>query len=109
MHIETVPVGRLHEVFGWQEPAQLPAEWRDVPLVQWRIDADAHILRYVFRHLRPRRHLEFGTLLVDGVIRCVEECEATFWTVNLLNGETKDDKWAYAHKEPNESAPGWAE
>lgn len=61
------------------------------------MEADDYILRYVFRHVRPLRHLEFGTWQGDGVLRCVEECEATVWTVNALEGERRlNGEWAYA-------------
>ncbi len=58
--------------------------------------ADDVILRHRVQELRPARHLEFGTWLGDGVVRCVEECDATVWTINLLEGETLENgRWTY--------------
>jgi len=85
------------EVLGFIGPIGFPEQWRRLPLTDWVIEADDHILRYVYRHFRPGRHLEFGTWLGDGVLRCVEECDATVWTINLPNGETSaSGEWTYA-------------
>ena len=110
--MRTVPVEVLHEHLGFAEPVQFPAEWRRLSLTDWNMAADDQVLRQVFRHVRPLRHLEFGTWLGDGVLRCVEECEATVWTVNLPQGETKPDgQWAYGEMETEKwSAPTrWSE
>lgn len=57
---------------------------------------DAPILRYVFRQARPRRHLEFGTWEGRSALACLEECEATVWSLNLREGETNaQGRWAY--------------
>ena len=94
--LETVAVDDLSDVFGWTTAIDFPATYRTLPLTQWEMAADDVILRYVFRNLRPGRHLEFGTWLGDGVVRCVEECDATVWTINLPGGETLEDgKWTY--------------
>jgi Methyltransferase domain len=110
--VETVAIERLPERFGWPEPIVLPERWASVPLERWKIEADAVILRWIFRHFRPTRHLEFGTLMGDGVIRCVEECDATVWTINLAEGElTADGKWAYTELASDAwpSGGAWAE
>ncbi len=62
---------------------------------------DARVLRYLFRNFAPRRHLEFGTWKGKGARRVLEECEdAVVWTVNLWEGEYKQDgTWAYAGKQ----------
>jgi len=94
--ITIVPVESLHEALGLSAPMSLPPAWRDAPLTSWSVDADDAILRQVFRQFRPMRHLEFGTWLGDGVVRCVEECDATVWTLNLLGGEARPNgDWAY--------------
>jgi predicted O-methyltransferase YrrM len=57
---------------------------------------DAPIFRYIYRSLKPKRHLEFGTWQGTGVLYCLEECEATVWTINLLEGESlPNGRWAY--------------
>jgi hypothetical protein len=95
--IDTVPVDEIRRELGFQEPIAFAAEWRTRPLTDWVIDADDVILRYLFRNFRPGRHLEFGTWQGDGVLRCVEECDATVWTMNVLEGESRSDgEWAYA-------------
>ncbi len=57
---------------------------------------DAPILRYLYRHARPRRHLEFGTWEGRGALACLQECDAAVWSINLRDGETDDQgRWAY--------------
>jgi predicted O-methyltransferase YrrM len=103
--ITTVPVEFLHDALDLSVPVSLPAAWLGVPLPDWKMDADDAILRQVFRQFRPMRHLEFGTLVGDGVLRVVEECDATVWTINLLEGETKPSgQWAYGTEEDEVSA-----
>ena len=95
--IETVAVDEIRRELGFQEPIAFADEWRARPLTDWVIDADDCILRYLFRNFRPCRHLEFGTWQGDGVLRCVEECDAAVWTLNVLEGESRPDgEWAYA-------------
>ena len=102
--ISTVPVEALHQALGVKVPITVPEKWRGVPLADWKMDADDVILRQVFRQFKPDRHLEFGTLLGDGVLRVVEECNATVWTINLLEGETKPSgQWAYGTVEDDVS------
>ena len=58
------------------------------------------------------RHLEFGTWQGDGVLRCVEECDATVWTINVPRGEARPDgEWAYSQMETEEWKPStpWSE
>jgi methyltransferase family protein len=110
--VTTVPVESLHQVLGLSTPVRVPPAWRNVALVDWKMEADDAILRQVFRQVRPMRHLEFGTWLGDGVLRCVEECEATVWTINLLEGETKPSgEWAYGELERDQGSASiaWGE
>jgi hypothetical protein len=110
--IQTVPVDQLHQSLGFSEPLRMPEQWRRQSLVAWNSTADDYVMRHVFRHFRPMRHLEFGTWLGDGVLRCVEECEASVWTINLLAGETKPDgQWAYGEMESDQfaGAGGWSQ
>src|SRR5437016_921791 len=98
--IEAVPVDNLGTSLGFAAPVTFSDQWRRLPLTEWAMAADDEILRYVFRNFRPTRHLEFGTWLGDGVLRCVEECDATVWTINPLEGERlSDGSWAYASRE----------
>jgi hypothetical protein len=69
---------------------------------------DAPIFAYLYRSLRPRRHLEFGTWQGFGAALCLEHCDATVWTINLPNGETQPDGgWSYYQDfSPEEVGPG---
>ncbi len=66
----------------------------------WKTDVDdALILRYLYQHHRPARHLEFGTWQGFGTCLCLESCAATVWTLNLPDGESKPDgSWAYGER-----------
>jgi hypothetical protein len=107
--IETVSVDELQRTLGFNDAIDFSEQWRVQPLSSWKMAADDVILRYVFRNLRPCRHLEFGTWRGDGVVRCVEECDATVWTINVLTGETRPNgDWAYGElvEEGRAPAPG---
>ncbi|HQH70675.1 MAG TPA: hypothetical protein PK360_01215, partial [bacterium] len=87
-----VPVQELHQKMGWPALLDYPAASLRKPLTQWKMEIDdSPIFRYLYRHFRPRRHLEFGTWQGTGVLYCLEECEATVWTLNLPRGETLPD------------------
>jgi predicted O-methyltransferase YrrM len=86
--------------FHFNEPSLSVATDRNKPLSEWDMEKDdAPILRYLFRNLKPRRHLEFGTWQGFGTLCCLEECSATVWTINHPDGELKTDgSWAYSQK-----------
>jgi predicted O-methyltransferase YrrM len=97
--VEVVPVADAHRALGLATPLHLPPEFRNTPLHEWKMAADGDLLRQIFRGFRPTRHLEVGTWLGDGVLRCVEECDATVWTINLLEGESRPGGgWAYGER-----------
>ena len=108
---DIVSVDDIQRELGFLEPIEFAADWRRRPLREWHIEADDAILRYVFRNLRPCRHLEFGTWRGDGVVRCVEECDASVWTINVLTGETRPNgDWAYGELVEEGTAPApWSE
>jgi predicted O-methyltransferase YrrM len=110
--VDTVGVDDLGAALGFAVPIDFRDEWRRLALRHWVMDADDAILRYVFRNARPGRHLEFGTWLGEGVLRCVEECDAAVWTINLLEGETlPNGQWAYGTVFDEAAAvkTGWSE
>ena len=112
IEIETVPVEDVHRVLGLHEALVLPPVWRGTPIADWTMVADGQLLRQIFRRVQPKRHLEFGTWMGDGVVRCLEECDATVWTINLLEGESREDGgWAYGERaKPEwESARLWSQ
>lgn len=97
--VDVVDVAGVHRAIGLQTPLRLPPEFSATALYEWKMAADGDLLRQIFRTFRPMRHLEFGTWLGDGVLRCVEECDATVWTINLLEGESRPDGgWAYGER-----------
>ncbi len=78
------------------------------PFSAWRMQTDdSPILRYLYRHFQPKRHLEFGTWLGEGVTYCLEETEATVWTVNLPFGDASSSYGFYTEDIPD--AQRWAE
>ena len=99
LHIPIVSVRDLHKKLGFETPINYPKTSLEKPLNQWKMEIDdAPIFRYIYRNFRPRRHLEFGTWQGTGVVYCLEECDATVWTINLPFGENKKNGYpAYAH------------
>ncbi len=90
MTIPVVPVRELHRALGFAIPIEYPQSSLTKPLAKWKMEIDdSPIFRYLYRHFRPTRHLEFGTWQGAGVVYCLEECEATVWTLNLPFGETR--------------------
>jgi predicted O-methyltransferase YrrM len=77
-----------------------PPPFRHPGWAAWRTEVhDASILRYLYEHHRPTRHLEFGTWQGFGTCLCLESCAATVWTLNLPDGESKPDgSWAYGER-----------
>jgi predicted O-methyltransferase YrrM len=87
-YLDVVPVAALHRRLGIAEPLLYPRTSLEKPLSQWQMEVDdAPILRYLYRQLRPTRHLEFGTWEGTGTCYCLEECDAKVWTINLPDGE----------------------
>ncbi len=92
IEIPTVHVCGLQERLGFKEPLDFPMSSLCRPLTTWQMARDdAPILRYLYRGFRPERHLEFGTWEGFGTLLCLEESEATVWTMNLQDGETYPD------------------
>ena len=86
--LTVVPVDQVHNRLGFDEPLVLPAESLAKPLSQWKMEVDdAPIFRYLYRNFQPHRHLEFGTWQGCGTVLCLEECQASVWTLNLPFGE----------------------
>jgi hypothetical protein len=107
-----VPVKELHTRLGYREPLHYPEASMEKPLTQWEIETDdAPIFRYIYRTFRPRRHLEFGTWQGAGTVYCLEECEATVWTINLPFGDFNANgigQYGYYDAETNEIL-AWAQ
>jgi hypothetical protein len=111
MVVREVPASQLHKVFGFRERLQVLQTTLEKPLADFKMEVDdAPIFRYMYRNFKPRRHLEFGTWEGTGVLLCLEECDATVWTMNLLQGERRPDgTWAYGREfSDSEPVPEWA-
>jgi len=105
--IEVVSVQTLHERLGFTQPLDYPAESQHKPFSKWKMEVDdAPILRYIYRHSRPRRHLEFGTWEGSGACYCLDECDATVWTINLAGGEVINGEPVYSSTSPTELPVG---
>ena len=77
--IDIVAVESLRDRLGLP-PAEATLESVFKPLAEWSPQTDdAPILRYIFRHLQPKRHIEFGTSDAASTASCLEECRATVW------------------------------
>ncbi len=77
----------------------------NTPLNQWNMESDdGPLFSYIYRNFRPQRHLEFGTWQGFGTSLCLKACDATVWTLNLPDGEEKQDgSWAYGHRVTDET------
>lgn len=98
LDVPKISVKNLHIKLGFSKPLDYLESSLNKPLTDWKMEVDdAPIFRYVYRNFRPRRHLEFGTWQGTGVLYCLEECDATVWTLNILQGEERPDgSWAYS-------------
>lgn len=86
--VPVVSVDELHTRLGLAQPIAYPSSSRAKPLTAWLMeDDDSPIFRYLYRQLLPKRHLEFGTWRGAGTLYCLEESNATVWTLNLPFGE----------------------
>jgi hypothetical protein len=89
--LDVVSVIDLHERLGFATPLEYPQGSMNKSFADWKMEVDdAPILRYIYRHVRPRRHLEFGTWEGTGACYCLDECDAHVWTINLPDGERID-------------------
>lgn len=100
-NIPTISLKDLHKKLGVNTPINYPQSSLIKPLAEWKMEIDdSPILMYIYRHFRPRRHLEFGTWQGMGTLYCLEESDATVWTINPPFGEDRPDgDAAYGHEE----------
>ena len=86
--IPIVYIRDLHKHLGFGSEIIYPVSSLQKNLSDWKMQVDdAPIFRYIYRNFRPRRHLEFGTWIGEGVLYCLEESDATVWTINTPFGE----------------------
>jgi predicted O-methyltransferase YrrM len=109
--IPLIDVNKLHTQLKFKTPIDYPSTSLHKPLTQWKMEIDdSPIFRYIYRNVKPRRHLEFGTWRGTGTMYCLEECDATVWTVNIPFGEENIDGMpTYTHfPEEKASVHAWA-
>jgi len=99
--VSSVDREALPRQFGWTEHAPRCTTALDA----WQMERDdAPLFAYLYRQFAPKRHLEFGTWQGFGTCLCLENSDATVWTINLPDGETKPDgSWAYGHRVVDET------
>jgi len=87
--IDIVAVEELGSTLGFNLPfaAERKVYRKALADFQTEIDESA-IYGYIYRNLRPSRHLEFGTWEGFGAALCARSCDAEIWTINLPEGET---------------------
>lgn len=110
-NIPVVSARELHKKLGLKVTIDYPETSLNRSFDEWQMEIDdSPIFRYIYRNIRPRRHLEFGTWQGTGVLYCLEECDATIWTINLLHGENKPNGEVGYGISPSEiaSARVWA-
>jgi hypothetical protein len=95
--IDIVSVASLHKRLALPEPLAYPSDSLFKSFADWKMEVDdAPILRYLYRYVRPVRHLEFGTWEGSGACYCLEESDARVWTINLAEGELVGGQPAYS-------------
>lgn len=102
--VPSIPAGELRNLFNYGEAFHFKPHTARLDETRMELD-DVQVLRYLFRNARPRRHLEFGTWEGRGALACLEECDATVWTINLLEGERGKDGAAAYSRAYTESGP----
>lgn len=95
-YITTLGTRIIDTIFNFKENFNIV---NSKELFFWKMELDDQpIFRYLYRNFKPVRHLEFGTWQGEGVAYCLEECDATVWTINLPFGEkTIDGKNVYGY------------
>ena len=105
-YLDVVSVAELHRRLALSSALEYPTESMQKSFAEWQMEVDdAPILRYIYRHMRPARHLEFGTWEGTGACYCLEECDARVWTINLPDGERIDGSPVY-YSTPGEVPEG---
>jgi hypothetical protein len=116
---ETIPsvrVDQLHTRLNFTQSYKSSQSYLTKSFKDWKMQIDdAPIFRYIFRNILPDRHLEFGTWEGFGTLLCLEETDATVWTINLLFGErdlTDESRVCYSFNdtpEDRDAINNWTE
>lgn len=95
-NIERVPLSVINERLNLPDSLAVPKTFLDTALAQFKMEIhDSILLKYLYKNLNPQRHLEIGTWKGYGTVLCLENCDATVWTVNLWEGEKSHAEWVY--------------
>lgn len=90
-YIDIVRVDEMAARLGFAEQMAVPLSNLSKDFRDFRMEReDAPVFRYIYRNLRPARHLEFGTWEGFGVVLCASECQAEVWTINAPTGEVEE-------------------
>ncbi|UOD35545.1 class I SAM-dependent methyltransferase [Deferribacteraceae bacterium V6Fe1] len=105
--VKTIELTNLNKILNSYEELNIN---NNKSLALWKMDIDDQpIFRYIYRNVKPRRHLEFGTWQGAGLLYCLEECSATVWTINLPFGEFVNGDITYGvYTDELESVKAWA-
>lgn len=114
--IPTVNIDVLHSRLAFDTACSYPQASRKKSYLDWKMELDdAPIFRYLYRNFQPHRHLEFGTWEGYGTRLCLEETDATIWTLNIPFGErdpVDDGRVCYSYSDDKKSIDAlehWAE
>ena len=103
--IPLVHILDLHMALDFADAIDYPKSSLIKKFSQWKMEIDdAPIFRYIYRNAKPSRHLEFGTWQGKGAVFCLEESNATVWTINMPFGE---GCYCFSNEELS-SAHAWA-
>ena len=87
--IDIVPVEELGGALGFRRPFATERKIYKKRLTDFQTEIDeAAVYAYIYRNLKPARHLEFGTWEGFGATLCASVCDAEIWTINLPEGES---------------------
>jgi len=89
--IIVVEYDKLHNIFNSKVIFDKTDHLQYFPS-QWSLEiGDIYYIVYILQHLKPIRHLEFGTSIGTSTLAVLENTNATVWTINcLLNNEKND-------------------
>lgn len=74
-----------------------------------QLNNDIDVLGFIFKLFKPQRHLEFGTWTGESALACLQNSDATVWTLNKLFGEYRENgEYAYGNNPGDKETISWA-
>ena len=93
--VARIPASAIRLRLNYADPLDYKPRTTDLSQLRMEFD-DSQVLRYLYRNHAPKRHLEFGTWEGQGALCCLEESQATVWSLNRPDGEIgSDGKFEY--------------